>query len=114
MCCKKIKDILHPFNIFGKDRRNFVIDLPDGYNSVPMAMEWTGERVIVRYTRIWSPPKKYPHGEPYTLVFEDANMREDTFTVVRAQNIHEHVGCKKIYLDCTNVTSLIVNGETLI
>ena len=113
MCCKKIKDILHPFNIFGKDKRNFVIDIPNEDGLFYLNIEWTGDRLQVVWTKSYrnggiiehrSERKTYENG---TITEETIEIRQSTIPYVKVSN-------HKIYLDCTNVTYLSVNGEDLI
>lgn len=107
--CKFIKDILFPLNIFGKKKRSIVIDLPDGYNTVTLNINWEGDRLDVRYTRVWWPGAR-PEGFEQTLIDGDAADIE----VIRVNTEHDRITCDKVYLECTNVEYLYVNGEKLI
>lgn len=110
--CKFIKDILFPLNVLGKKKRSIVIDLPDGYDPVTLNINWEGDRIDVRYTRIWLPPRQYgkAQGIEQTLINGDAAAVD----VIRVNNVHQRITCDKVYLECTNVEYLYVNGEKLI
>lgn len=118
--CLKLKDILHPFNIFGKDRKNFKITVPEEYGDYTYDIEWTGERLIVSYTYdviIKIPPserRRYP--QPHKEIYTDGELSEETIIINQYNRMSawQTLINASIYFDCTNVTSLIVNGETLI
>ena len=113
MCCKKIKDILFPLNVLGKKKQCVNYQLTDPLpNTIPV--EWIGERLRITFTyykRIYHPmPKKVTIPEIVDL--ENGDGSEEIIGVHR--NGFAIADDWTIHFNCTNVTSLIVNGETLI
>lgn len=118
--CKWIKDILFPTNCFGKKKKCAKYQLPDGFTSVTLNIQWEGERLDVTFTygvQIKLPPserRRYYTNERFNFVDGDGGV--DTIYIDRyntAQNA-KWVEEQMIYFNCTNVTQLIVNGEQLI
>ena len=105
MCFKKIKDILFPLNVFGKDRKSIAYDVPGA--TYYMSVTWIGDRLDLIYCN------------------EDINTGEitetrNTYTIdggffqTVINGINYKIPQNKIFFNCTNVTSLIVDGNQLI
>ena len=113
MCCKKIKDILHPLNIFGKSRTTKVIVVPyihPGGNTT-INIKWTGERMRVLWTfGIYGSGENKYRSEERTYTAGS----ESTESITIRQSMNNRIVNGRIYFDCTNVTYLEVNGERLI
>ena len=115
MCCKKIKQILFPLNIFGKDKRSFEIDVPNPpYTDVLFNIEWTGERLDVRYAALEKIGNKPTASRPVRYQYTNGTITEETITVHQEAVLNRRRWTDKIYIECTNVTYLSVNGEDLI
>lgn len=116
--CKQLLSILFPLNILGKKRKCVkysVYDLPVVGNEKTLNISWVGERLIVTHTIIQSFPFSR---EKETLQYKsdfhgDEQTTQSEVVIVRAGNYLETVN-DMVYFSCTNVTSLIVNGQTLI
>ena len=118
--CKRIKDILFPTNVLGKKKKCVKFDLPDGFYRGTINIQWEGERLDVTFTygvQIKFPPserRRYFTNERFNFVDGDGGVDTidiDTYNLSRSSKwVEERV----IYFNCTNVTSLIVNGEQLI
>ena len=126
MCLRKIKQILWPTNQLGKDKQSFalpydtivsqLVDWNAHQFAVPFS--WIGERLVIRYThlqRTGAPPQGQSFITNVQEVYEngDGSAQEirgdyyiDAHLVMRINS--------DMYFDCTNVTSLIVNGEQYI
>lgn len=114
MCCKKLKQILFPLNIFGKNKQCIAYDVPNDYSNISLDIFWIGERLGVSWTRF------VRHGGRFTYeqkreMFENA-VEEDEQIIDIRRTVNPQVGVweNKIYFNCTNVTYLKVNGEILI
>ena len=112
MCCKKILNIL---NVLNRDVRAIKCPLDGLDQHTPFVINFTGERLIVSWTRRYiayipgKPPKAIvqPHQDVYT----------DTGTIsidIRQGSTFGGIIDNCIYLKCINVTYLDVNGEILI
>lgn len=121
--CKKLKQILFPFNIFGKDRKSISIDLPNEFVDLPLPgfysetfnIVWSGERLIWCCTKL----SKQGVGGGYsklsgTYTDGDNSTESITLSVRRTYQMWSQIPELKLHFLCTNVTSLVVNGETLI
>ena len=120
MCLQKFRNIFYQFNPFGKDIQFKKIDLTTipteggrrGWK--PISITWTGDKLEVTWTEEW---KSYyaseatPHRDTYTNgVSSSINFDipyESGIFVVKASG-------DELFFRCTNVTSLIVNGQVLI
>lgn len=110
--CKWIKDILFPTNVLGKKIRTFTFpQVHPPYNSYNYDIEWTGERLEFTYTRYGRSGEVVRHF-PRRIMFQDGNETEENVSIRQSQMPYVYVG--DLYLKCTNVTKLIVNGEQLI
>ena len=116
--CKWIKDILFPTNVLGNKKNSIRIDLPDlqiGENLV--GIDWIGDRIDVTWTyRITDMQQRHVTYEQHHETFYDADQREDVITLIEVYNAHviQRVSDACIYINCTNVTQLLVNGEQYI
>lgn len=119
--CQRLRDILFPTNILGKDKRTIKYSLADtpidggGYKNITMT--WSGKRLEFVYTErledVNTGEVKY---QPVTLVEinqEAEKWVEDIDFGTHDGFIHSAVG-DMLYLKCTDVTTLIVNGQKLI
>lgn len=107
--CKWIKNILFPTNLLGKKKRCVTYQLPT--NPATLPIEWTGERLRVTYTFIKSVPPKVIK-KPVVYMFSDGNETEEILDTHKAGfSIAEE---RTIHFECTNVTHLEINGETII
>jgi len=110
--CKWLRDILFPTNVLGKKIRTFTFpQVHPPYSSYNYDIEWTGERLEFTYTisgRSGMIVKHYPH----RITFENGNETEENVYVRQSQFPNAY--SSDLYLKCTNVTKLIVNGEQLI
>ena len=114
MCCKKIKQILWPFNIFGKDKKAISYPLPRDPLPHSIPVEWIGERLRVSFvfTKHLLTPSPHNVNIPVVLDFTDGDGTTETINTWK--NGFVITDDWTIHFNCTNVTSLIVNGETLI
>lgn len=120
--CKRIKDILWPFNIFGKKIVSIPYKLPDG-DTINVQVVWEGERLQMCYTHIVvdRTSRKITKTPVKRIAVLGVEIDEN---IVRGNigRYHYAVGANDgdapehnvIYFKCTNVTSLIVNGEQII
>lgn len=120
--CKKIKDILHIFNIKGNDRKSVshLINVPVVMNRQNLPISWIGERLVISYTQVTShrsqPIQYVSHKDTHT----DGDGVEFTMQFTNIAHFPLPDGGYSrpldgmVYFDCTNVTSLIVNGDVLI
>lgn len=119
--CKWIKDILFPTNVLGKKRKSLTFDIP-AYPPMPVTLTivWSGELLKLAYTNLVS--WRYGYNGDYPIVvsrkgqFKDGNSTTVTFNVKQGADGYETqtVANQRVYISCTNVTSLVVNGQTLI
>lgn len=110
--CKWIKDILFPTNVFGKKIKTFTFPhTHPPYNSYNYDIEWTGERLEFTYTQSGRSGGKVIQ-IPHRITFENGNNTEENVFVKQTQ--FPSSWASDLYLKCTNVTKLIVNGEQLI
>lgn len=115
MCISKIKDILHPLNPFGKDRKTLAYDLNDvstvGHKKT-LNIVWTGETLTAAYTDVFSPMMGDRVVTPYKITYRNGNSSAETIEVLSA--FYHYNPDHSIYFDCINVTYLEVNGDILI
>ena len=118
--CKRIKDILWPLNIFGKHKRSVAFDLPDNNASVLLNIVWSGERMISEYTRrvVTSAPNQpvETHDYPKRATYTNGDSTSESLWISRGTQGYRKVSTpeNKVHFTCTNVTSLVVNGQQLI
>ena len=110
--CKKIKDILFPLNILGKKHRTFVFEQTHPpYNKYNYYVKWKGERLEFSYTRFYRNGGRTLHmGQREE--FTNGDYNEEHLTVRQSTAPTSWAG--NLYLKCTNVTYLDVNGTVLI
>lgn len=112
--CKWIKDILFPTNVLGKKRKVIPFDT-SAIPAMPfktVTIQWTGERLQVCFT--YATYNHYNNQYNYTQEkidysgggTETLSLRDD-WSIGKVNN-------DVVYFNCTNVTSLVVNGQTLI
>lgn len=108
--CQRLRDILFPTNILGKDKRTIKFALPEGVSSVSFGVKWQGgdgSDCTLSFTRKTSVEGVYE-------VWKDRHIIQPVYqTWFIEMDTRPFIG-NCVYLKCTNVTSLIVNGETLI
>ena len=119
MCViKRFRDFHFPFNFFGKKMRTVTYKLPSGTAPVIMYESFTGDRIDSCYTNIYVDVNT---GEEEIVGLKDVYTNSQAitpYTVYRGTGILPNKDIKVVgdvvYYRCTNVTSLIVNGEQLI
>ena len=116
--CKQLLSILFPLNILGKKRKCVkysVYDLPVVGNKKVVNISWVGERLVVTHSEVQTIPfggedKTYQRRSDF---YGDGQTTQSEVVTVIAAN-YWYVVNDMVYFSCTNVTSLVVNGETLI
>ena len=112
MCMKKIKQILFPLNVLGKDMRTFTFpQVHPPYNNYNYDIVWTGERLEFAWTQ-YAKTGGTVAVMPMRQEFVNGNESEENVFV--RQTIAPSSWADDLHLKCTNVTKLIINGETLI
>ena len=102
MCCKKIKQILFPLNIFGKDKRCVTYTLPENTFMYDCTIEVTGDYMVLN-ANIKGSNVKVNFNHPVSTTY-------DLFIGGNTDYVRNHI----LYFNCTNITYLSVNGERLI
>lgn len=116
--CKQLKDILFPLNVLGKKMKSIAYPLSDELTDEELQIVWAGERLQVSWTEILTipnPRKKIVASMRF--MYTDSEGKEESIIVRRGLLPHGErvtVTDNKVFFLCTNVTSLIVNGQTLI
>lgn len=112
MCCKKILNIL---NVLNRDVRAIKCPLDGLDPNTPFAINFSGERLIVSWTRKYT---TFVPGQPPKVI---VRPHQDVYTDTESISIDIKQGLTFgkivddcIYLKCINVTYLEVNGEILI
>ena len=100
MCCKKIKQILFPLNIFGKDKRSFKKTVPNPpYTDVQYTVDWMGERLDICFTQLVkigiNPLRTYPN----RIQFVDSLGEEETVIVHQRAILNRREWVKEIYFN---------------
>ena len=110
--CKMIKEILSVLNPCGKRKRYLSIDVPPYLLNIV----WSGEALCVSYTEHRFTPKREHIYTPKKFAYANGNNTTETIDIPNGDksDAKYFVVDNKVYFNCTNVTSLIVNGETLI
>ena len=121
--CQRLRDILFPTNILGKDKRTIRFALPDNLTPVHLTIDWAGDHLECCYVErvVWH----YMTPEPHTSTkktpvhYRYNNTEQGTQEIDIYRGLYHNVSRTDVvdscvYFKCTNVTSLIVNGETLI
>ena len=117
------RDILFPLNILGNKRRVFAVNIPntatrDGMN-YKSTIEWQGEYLQVLYTTvvIYSQmphiPRKPNEGRPAKL-FYDTGGTETITTSYTTYSGGTNYRATWMYIACTGVQELTVNGNVLL
>lgn len=103
--CKWLRDILFPTNVLGKKKRcvKWVHNFSSADN---YTIQWAGDRLQICHASIWINGKIDRFKDTYTV--------GGTFLYFVAAGVNYQVVNNTLYFNCTNVTSLIVNGEQLI
>lgn len=118
--CKQLLSILFPLNILGKKivNKKYIIPIPRYPQTINIV--WTGEALDVAYTNYSVHNPEYstlpPQATQHRTRFVDGDQSSVGVYVMIKSDIYETVTIVNdtLYFKCTNVTSLIVNGETLI
>ena len=111
--CKRIKDILWPLNVLGKKIKSFTFpQTHPPYGTYSYDIVWTGERLEFSYTRFYRQGGT-TQKRPERIMLENGNETEENITVQQSA-IPLASWASDLYLKCTNVTKLIVNGEQII
>lgn len=115
--CKWIKDILFPTNVLGKKKKCVFYEFEDGNvpNPINLSIVWVGEKIRMSYTIVTNVQRPFPHAvvvENGKADFNGGDGTEETYTISYRRGTV--LAKRKLYFNCTNVTSLIVNGEQLI
>lgn len=103
---KQVKDILFPLNVLGKDKkcvkweRNFL-------STNSYLVQWVGDALQVCHTTLNLADSRV---EP-TIIRKTGG---GSFLYTVATGINYPIMNNTVYFNCTNVTSLIVDGEQLI
>ena len=122
MCFIKIKDILFPFNFFGKKMQSVEYKLPAGGDTHITAI-WSGERLQLAYKSIRI-DRLLRKTTSANIIAQETNGDDLDEDITRGSHGHSNyfVGSTnsnssaydKVYFKCTNVTHLEVNGTVLI
>lgn len=112
MCITKIKQILFPTNVTGRDIQTFSLpQVHPPYNDYNYNITWTGERLDVCYTTIGKVMGGRTVITPREFQYTNGNESEENISVRQQQG---RSWASDIYFKCTNVTKLIINGEQYI
>lgn len=117
--CKFIKDILFPLNVLGKKKRTFKIDVPAASGTYPFDFYWEGERLEIAWAyeiQIKTPGQRRHFVEQHKEIYTDGDIEQaHHIDIVQLNNISTwQTANGYIYLNCTNVTYLGMNGTILI
>lgn len=119
--CKQIKDILHPLNISGRKILHLTYDTTDTPitdDEQIFTIEWEGKQLQVAYTEHQF-SRVIPHRYDRYIAVKNTFTTGGTY-IVRARAYHpkpgryDEIDGNILYLKCTNVSKLIINGEQLI
>ena len=115
MCICKLRDILFPTNVTGADKRVISYDITNAPHTPPpnkhLNIQYNGELLQVCFTyrhynnhsgQVWYEEVKQQYSGNGNV---DLSLKDEYW-----QRVNDNV----VYFNCTNVTSLIVNGDTLI
>lgn len=104
MSFKKLNDFFWPFNIFGQNKKSISYDVPG--STISIHVSWTGDKLMLIYCN-----------ESDTGEIVETRFTEEgggTFIQIVKNGFNFQIPQNKIFFNCTNVTSLIVNGQQLI
>ena len=104
MSFKKLNDFFWPFNIFGQNKKSISYDVPG--STISIHVSWTGDKLMLIYCN------EFDTGEIEKTVTTHQGGGMFSHTVRNGVNFQ--IPQNKIFFNCTNVTSLIVNGQQLI
>ena len=105
--CQRLRDILLPTNVLGKDIRCVSYPLSRTQFPINLTCQWVGDRILVQWT-VKKSSGKYAKAK---MTVKDGTPA--TF-VVHATPMGGDRAASDLYFKCTNVTSLIVDGQQLI
>ena len=105
--CQRLRDIFFPTNVLGKDIRCVSYPLSRTQFPINLTCQWVGDRILVQWT-FKSSSGRYVKAE---IKLKDGTPA--TF-VVPATPMGNTRAASDLNFKCTNVTSLIVNGQQLI
>ena len=117
MCLiRYIKDFLFPTNILGKKMRTFELPMVHPpYTDKTFNITWTGDRLDIKYMRYIKPSTGIAtRKEPKELNFEHGNLSNIELIVTQRSVANVRIYTSNVYLKCTNVTYLEINGERYI
>lgn len=107
--CKWLRNILQPLNVLNKNIRCVSYPLSRTAHPINIPIKWTGDALYVRWTLInTNNPNKN-----IAAKFDDKNGNETT-RVVHITPMGNNRANSDLFIKCVNVSSLIVNGETII
>lgn len=112
MCLRKLRDILFPTNLLGKDVKSVSFDtsgIPLVDMTKTLQVEWQGEineMTFVIYRPIAGGKRRFP--QRYVLTNGESQ------TIVLSNYLKNRIDNEVLYFKCTNVTSLSVNGQQII
>lgn len=117
--CKKVINILDSvLNVLGSKKKRFVYNLTDDITPVTLNIVWSGKALQFCYTsrvrkwhvlrgdKIIQEKHNYAYGN---MTAETINIHRGTIGIV-ITSIENNI----VYIDCTNVTYLEINGEQFI
>lgn len=120
MCIVKLRDILLPTNVLGKNIRCVsydTTDVPVVDDKKTLTVTWAGERIEFSYTTrhvYINGPKRKTEYRKNKEILAGTGTETRTFRYgPRNPQVFEYLE-PMIYFKCTNVTSLIVDGQQLI
>lgn len=105
--CQRLRDILQPLNVLGKDIKNIQYPLSRTAFPINLTIKWTGDYLDAKWTI------KKNSGKLAKADFHDKNQVDKT-RIIPITPMGGDRAYSDLYFKCINVTSLIVNGETLI
>ena len=119
--CLKVKDILFPFNIFGKKKQCVHFDatnVPDEGSPrrwhKTINIVWSGERMALSYTEFIGSETR-TENKSIKNIYTDGDMSAITIQLPKYDGlVKRYVIDWMLFFNCTNVTYLEVNGERLI
>lgn len=116
--CQRLRDIFFPTNVLGKDKRTIkfsLASLTPSMHHLIFDIQFVGERLEVCYTQIANYGKQY---RQQSFLYEDGDGTLFNFDIHpydrNGDKVRNGALDELIYFKCTNVTSLIVDGQQLI
>ena len=113
--CLKLKDILHPFNIFGKNIQ-YVEFKTTGYeNPVVLPITIVGDWAEFNCTLVCRRHQAGKKTMYINIPHKQTVYQNETITIPTKSGLNPiSIKDDKIIIRCCNVTSLVVDDETLI